>query len=146
MGADQIFVYHSPIGENATNALESLPGLITPIEFSMPQALADIHYHGQIAVINDCLYRTTGRFKWTGFFDIDEYPTPRQHLTWRELFDSYDEQKEGYCFTNTFVCPGCAYEQPNYSVDTARTRDFWNDLDSVPLILRSPVRQATIWY
>ena len=56
MGADQIIVYHSPIGENATNALESLPDLITPIKFSMPQALADIHYHGQIAVINECLY------------------------------------------------------------------------------------------
>ena len=45
----------------------------------------EIYYFGQIAALNDCLMRSRGRFRLTGFFDLDELAVPREHATWQEL-------------------------------------------------------------
>ena len=50
------------------------------------QNTSDLHYHGQIAAINDCLYRNKAFSKYVAIYDLDEIITPR-HLNDMNWFD-----------------------------------------------------------
>ena len=43
------------------------------------------HNGGQIALINECLYRYMFKTKYLAFVDIDEFIIPRQNMTWEAM-------------------------------------------------------------
>ena len=46
-----------------------------------------MHYFGQLAALNDCLYRAAMTSRFVVFTDLDELLVPRHHATWAELID-----------------------------------------------------------
>ena len=45
------------------------------------------HDGGQLALINDCLYRYMYRTKYIAMMDMDEFIVPTEHLTWNDMFN-----------------------------------------------------------
>ena len=40
--------------------------------------------------LNDCLYRTMYRYRYALLVDVDEYIVPRQHASYRDMFELLD--------------------------------------------------------
>lgn len=53
----------------------------------------DIGYYGQLATLNDCIYRNMYRTKFVLLNDIDEIILPFSHMSWDTLMESLQEQK-----------------------------------------------------
>lgn len=51
---------------------------IKAVKWSVPVPLEDIHYHGQCAAMNDCLYQNMFSAKYMVFTDLDEIFLPRR--------------------------------------------------------------------
>ena len=62
-----------------------------------------LHYYGQLAALNDCLFRNKGRSHFVAVFDVDEFivPRQRQHFTWRDMFSSLPKSSV-FVFRNAF--------------------------------------------
>lgn len=54
----------------------------------------DLHYYGQIPVLNDCIYRNMYRTKYLFMHDPDEIILPLQNVSWYEFLSTL-EQKYG---------------------------------------------------
>ena len=51
-----------------------------------------MHYYGQLAAANDCLYRYMYTSQYIAFIDLDELIVPRGNLTtWGQLFDQLEK-------------------------------------------------------
>lgn len=55
-----------------------------------PKVVPEIHYFGQVAALNDCLYRNLFRSRFIVFTDLDEILVPRggNMTTWADLLDT----------------------------------------------------------
>ncbi|XP_053551365.1 beta-1,4-galactosyltransferase galt-1 isoform X2 [Bombina bombina] len=52
----------------------------------------DIGYFGQLAVLNDCMYRNMYTSKYVLFNDIDEIILPKIHKDWKEMMEFLEKQ------------------------------------------------------
>ncbi|XP_075042230.1 beta-1,4-galactosyltransferase galt-1-like [Mixophyes fleayi] len=55
----------------------------------------DIGYYGQMATLNDCIYRNMYRTKFVVLIDIDEIILPFEHQTWDSMMESLQQQNPG---------------------------------------------------
>ncbi|KAM3913868.1 beta-1,4-galactosyltransferase galt-1-like [Leptodactylus fuscus] len=53
----------------------------------------DIGYYGQLATLNDCIYRNMYRTKFVLLNDIDEIILPFSHMSWDTLMESLQRQR-----------------------------------------------------
>ncbi|XP_072287900.1 beta-1,4-galactosyltransferase galt-1-like isoform X2 [Pyxicephalus adspersus] len=53
-----------------------------------PEHPGELHYYGQTAALNDCIYRNRYRTKFIALNDIDELILPIMHKDWPEMIDS----------------------------------------------------------
>uniref|UniRef100_A0A8C5MX12 Glycosyltransferase family 92 protein n=1 Tax=Leptobrachium leishanense TaxID=445787 RepID=A0A8C5MX12_9ANUR len=53
---------------------------------------SQVHYYGQTATLNDCLYRNMYRSKFVFFNDIDEIILPVKHHDWPSLVESLQQR------------------------------------------------------
>ena len=53
-----------------------------------PRSLLQGHYYGQIALINDCVYRFMYRTQYLALIDLDEFIVPRSHDSWDEMLNA----------------------------------------------------------
>eukprot|EP00475_Leptophrys_vorax_P004994 TRINITY_DN13003_c0_g1_i1.p1 TRINITY_DN13003_c0_g1~~TRINITY_DN13003_c0_g1_i1.p1 ORF type:complete len:423 (+),score=87.75 TRINITY_DN13003_c0_g1_i1:183-1271(+) len=84
-----------------------------------------IHYFGQLAAVQDCLYRTLGAARWTAFIDMDEFLVPRSSQAHR-LVDFLNETTQslqipssefaGFEFTNVYSA-SCAADSNLTGID-----------------------------
>ncbi|XP_064164766.1 uncharacterized protein LOC135239758 [Anguilla rostrata] len=96
LGAGKVFVYKSDCGPLLRKVLDhySAEGLLEVVPWEVDRYLrvsnswkpslgpGDLHYHGQIAALNDCLYRNMEASAYVALVDIDEVIVPRIHDTW----------------------------------------------------------------
>uniref|UniRef100_A0A8C5Q126 Glycosyltransferase family 92 protein n=1 Tax=Leptobrachium leishanense TaxID=445787 RepID=A0A8C5Q126_9ANUR len=74
----------------------------------------EIGYYGQLATLNDCIYRNMYKTKYVLVNDVDEIIMPRQHDNWECLIDSLQRQHkdvgvfrvENHIFPQTMVVDG----------------------------------------
>ncbi|XP_066560051.1 beta-1,4-galactosyltransferase galt-1 [Amia ocellicauda] len=52
----------------------------------------DLHYYGQLAALNDCVYRYMYKTKYVALNDIDEIILPLKHRTWNEMMEDLEQQ------------------------------------------------------
>ncbi|KAE8582291.1 hypothetical protein XENTR_v10020059 [Xenopus tropicalis] len=52
----------------------------------------EIGYYGQVAALNDCLYRNMYKTKYLTFNDIDEIILPRIHTDWNEMMETLQKE------------------------------------------------------
>ncbi|XP_060613366.2 glycosyltransferase family 92 protein F59C6.8-like [Anolis sagrei] len=102
-----------------------------------------IGYYGQIAALNDCVYRNMYRSRYVLLNDIDEIILPIKHTNWKAMMESLEEQNpeagvflfESHLFPNTIFAPD-AIDVPS-----------WNTVPGVNIlhhIVREPDRKEII--
>lgn len=123
-GANHIIFYNYSAGPNVTDYLRrySDDGLVTVLPWDLPVVVEtwpptpdltpEIHYFGQLASLNDCLYRAMPSSRFTVFTDLDEHIVPMGHgmTTWQQMLQEADSSRNdpaeappgAYLFRNTF--------------------------------------------
>ncbi|CAD5125819.1 DgyrCDS14020 [Dimorphilus gyrociliatus] len=84
IGIDRATIYTS--NKTAEKHLKNLDW-IDVIHWQIPVHVNDIHYYGQCAAINDCLYRNMFSNRYMIFTDLDEIFLPRRNSPGQILFD-----------------------------------------------------------
>ncbi|XP_067679482.1 beta-1,4-galactosyltransferase galt-1-like [Haliotis asinina] len=106
LGADRFVFYNESITPLVNTVLEhyTKKGIVKIIPWNLP--VRNIHYHGQLASIQDCLYANKGKSKFLILKDLDEFVVPHKHENWHELLQSVNDSKHtnasAYLFRNAF--------------------------------------------
>lgn len=74
--------------------------------WSLPPDLDDMWALGQVANMNDCIYRHMGAASYIVMVDFDEFVTPRHHMTIPELMNSQDLPWKN---SGSFVMRSCVF-------------------------------------
>ena len=112
MGVNFFTFYNFSASEHLFNVLEYYrsSGKIEMLAWTLPTIekqegtwTIDIHYYGQLAALNDCLYRNKARSKFVALFDLDEFIVPQNPdvLTWMEMLEQLPKAS-AYLFRNSF--------------------------------------------
>ena len=120
-GASNFVFYDYSSGPNVTTYLRHYErqGIAEILPWNLPLFKADdqkmaeseIHYFGQVAALNDCLYRTMFTSAYGVFTDLDELIVPRgsEARTWRQMLDQLVQNRPQslpspavFAFRNTF--------------------------------------------
>ncbi|XP_028275133.1 uncharacterized protein LOC114444612 [Parambassis ranga] len=117
LGVDRVVVYKTSCSPETQHILDyyTHKGLVEVIPWSLSRYLnvsrswlpahgpGDLHYFGQIAALNDCLYRYMYQSRYVALQDMDELILPQSVSSWSELLPQL-EQKYGvdrcYMFEN----------------------------------------------
>jgi len=114
IGADKFVVYNYSSAPNIAIVLEhySKLGLVEVVQWSIPVAVdtwpiqtkPDIHYFGQLAMLQDCLYRSKRESEYLVNIDLDEFIIPRGEniTTWSQMIKSLNASYGSFVFRNTF--------------------------------------------
>ena len=108
LGAQRIVVYNENVSGEIHRYLEMYKSskFVDVYQWKVPSDV-DIHYHGQIAMVNDCLYRYMYISKYVSFVDVDEMIIPVHNYTWNDLILTLERKtsripKAGFIFKNVF--------------------------------------------
>lgn len=114
LGADRFVVYNYTNDINVHKVLEyySNKGFLTVIQWNLPESETEtevrkpisIHYFGQVAALNDCLYRNKYVSEFVINIDFDEFiiPRSRNDTTWLEMLSNVNQNEAVYIVQNTF--------------------------------------------
>ncbi|XP_022329283.2 uncharacterized protein LOC111128118 isoform X1 [Crassostrea virginica] len=115
LGADHFFFYNLSIHWNVDAVLNhyASKGLVTVIQWPLPAMLREdatnrtseetnIHYHGQLAMLNDCLNRNKGASRYVVFQDLDELVVPKKHQSWTMLMASLPSNASAYMLRSSY--------------------------------------------
>jgi len=106
-GAQRFIFYNFSTGADIQPYLRSYQSYGTARVFSWPlplytrneamdsDAFYDVHYFGQMAAINDCLYRNMFTSRFIVFTDLDELIVPRRRGSWLELMRDVSPPPKG---------------------------------------------------
>ena len=68
-------------------------GVMEAVEWRLPFTdVSLVHYFGQMAAINDCLYNSQYTSRYVVFHDFDELLFPRMHDTWNQMLEEIQLQ------------------------------------------------------
>ena len=88
-GVNHVIMYKTVISKSVQILLDyyQTKGHITVVNWTLPNFIKtnQLWYHGQILMIQDCLYRAMGNFDYLSFLDIDEAIIPRLDFHWSDL-------------------------------------------------------------
>lgn len=129
LGAKKVVIYHTDSSQLMKKVLsyykklkfvELVPWPITSFlnvsaGWHYPEHPGDLHYYGQTAALNDCIYRNRYRSKYIALNDIDELILPIMHNDWPEMVDSLlkiDPTTSVFIFKN-YVFPTTLRDKTN---------------------------------
>lgn len=113
LGANHIVFYNYSTDANVDRVLQYYidKGVVEVVQWHLPMSVdvwpkipnhrVEIHYFGQLAALNDCLYRNRYKSKYLVYQDLDEFIIPYKHSNWHELINSTGA-KSAYFFRNVF--------------------------------------------
>ncbi|KAG2456071.1 YSNK protein, partial [Polypterus senegalus] len=100
LGAEKVFIYKTSCSDEVQGLLDfySREGFAVVFNWTVdsylnesaswkPQPGEELHYHGQTAALNDCLYRNMYASEYVVFIDSDEIIMPSRRDTWAEMID-----------------------------------------------------------
>ncbi|KAH3771294.1 hypothetical protein DPMN_172608 [Dreissena polymorpha] len=113
LGADKFRVYNHSSSQSIKTILDMYSGrnITEVVQWSIP--VTDVHYFGQVAALQDCLYQNKADSEFIVNLDLDEYIVPRvEHIdTWSDLIAN--SPAEAFLFRNTFFVANS--REHNYS-------------------------------
>ncbi|XP_063000720.1 glycosyltransferase family 92 protein F13G3.3-like [Elgaria multicarinata webbii] len=100
-----------------------------------------IGYYGQIAALNDCVYRNMYRSRYVLLNDVDEIILPVEHADWKALMESLEKQNPevGIFLFENHVFPNTVFTSVNIP--------SWNAVPGVNILqhnLREPDRKEVL--
>ncbi|XP_052818756.1 uncharacterized protein LOC128244744 [Mya arenaria] len=106
LGADKFMIYNESSAPNVNKVLNyyAKRDIVDVIQWPIPLDNREIHYFGQVAMLQDCLYRNKEESEFIVNEDLDEFIIPRPLLlkTWHDFVKNKSEDIAGYIFRCTF--------------------------------------------
>ncbi len=115
-GAEKFVFYNFDVGDLTKLYLRNYiqDGVIDVINWTLPDVKMSsapgeegVHYFGQLAALNDCLYRNIYKTRYVVYLDLDEVIVPKNQKFWMNLIRSIPNGPEetgpcSYLFPNVF--------------------------------------------
>lgn len=103
LGANYFSFYSYNISDQANKVLNYYKdlGVVDNIEWDMPIPTTKIHYYGQMAALNDCLYRNRYKSQYIVVQDVDEFIIPSRVKTWNDMMLDLPYGLNSYSFQST---------------------------------------------
>lgn len=104
VGVDHFMIYnHTTVGrtDEILRHYEKV-GVVKVIQWKLPD-YTDVHYFGQIAMMQDCLFRNFRVSRYMLNIDLDELIIPRKHRMTLKLVTSFPSDMCEYSFRSTFM-------------------------------------------
>lgn len=106
LGVDRVVIYNTSCGPDLNHLLQSYSqeGFVEMVPWPIDKHMnpshgwffsthgGDMHYYGQIATLNECLYRYMDQSRYVLLHDIDEIMMPYKHDSLQVLLDLLQEQ------------------------------------------------------
>ncbi|KAG7225892.1 hypothetical protein INR49_014320 [Caranx melampygus] len=106
LGVDRVVIYNTSCGPDLDRLLQtySQEGFVEMVPWPVNKHLntsrgwlfskygGDMHYFGQLATLNECIYRSMDRSRYVLLHDIDEIIMPYQHNSLKSLMDMIQQQ------------------------------------------------------
>lgn len=115
LGADHFVVYNISVAKNVEKILRyySQQDLLDVVNWHIPMRVKthpeekvsmEIHYFGQTAALNDCLFRTKPKSEYLVNLDLDEFIIPHSSdaRTWKKMLESISESPAVYLFRSSY--------------------------------------------
>ena len=93
LGVEHFVVYNLSIGTNVRHVLNYYANLSLVDVHSWELPVVEIHYFGQMAAINDCVYSNRGKSRYVIVKDLDEFMVPYKHKTLPHLINAMMSDK-----------------------------------------------------
>ncbi|XP_060779330.1 beta-1,4-galactosyltransferase galt-1 isoform X4 [Neoarius graeffei] len=103
----------------------------------------ELHYFGQIAALNDCVYRYMYQSHYVALQDLDEFILPMNLNNWKELLSELERkysQSVGFEFENNFFPLSIKDPRPEYSPDSWKKVTGVNILDHIYRLSNDPTK------
>ncbi|XP_058244492.1 uncharacterized protein LOC131352405 isoform X2 [Hemibagrus wyckioides] len=103
----------------------------------------ELHYFGQIAALNDCVYRYMYQSHYVALQDLDEFILPLNLDNWKELLPELERKynlEVGFEFENNFFPVSMKDPRPKYSPDSWKKVKGVNILEYVYRLSNDPTR------
>ncbi|XP_069097806.1 glycosyltransferase family 92 protein F49C12.5-like [Pleurodeles waltl] len=97
--------------------------------FRMEPYPRDLGYYGQLATLNDCVYRNMYSSKYVVINDLDEIIVPKKHTNWADMMDDLKKQ---YPSTGIFFFQNRVF--PNNVVDSTLNVSAWRAIPGFNLL------------
>uniref|UniRef100_A0A8C5DSW7 Glycosyltransferase family 92 protein n=2 Tax=Gouania willdenowi TaxID=441366 RepID=A0A8C5DSW7_GOUWI len=147
LGVNRVAVYQTSCNTDTQRVLDyyTETGLVEVIHWSLPRFVnvsrswlpqhgpGDLHYFGQLAALNDCLYRYMYQSTYLAMQDIDELILPQSVDSWVELLPTL-ERKHGaiHCYKfKCYVFPTVALNPPSSS---GSPQSLWTNTSGVNIL------------
>ncbi|XP_075119881.1 beta-1,4-galactosyltransferase galt-1-like [Leptodactylus fuscus] len=150
LGASKVTIYNNSCHDNVDKVLRHYiqEGVVDVIPWPIDKFLrtsrkwkyvqgldSDIGYYGQIASLNDCVYRNMYKTKFLLLNDIDEIILPVKHWDWTSLMESLQKR---YPNTSVFRFENHAFP----SSVNATGSNLWDHIPGIN-ILQYPYREPS---
>uniref|UniRef100_UPI00358FEE9E glycosyltransferase family 92 protein C33H5.2-like n=1 Tax=Myxine glutinosa TaxID=7769 RepID=UPI00358FEE9E len=126
LGATSVTVYNTSVSHTMDIILRAYIeiGILEVIQWPIANYLrpsfgwrpskhpGEIQYFGQIATINDCLYRNKHRTKYIAFLDVDEIIVPHKWNNWSAMMEDLTMPQVA-CWRRRQVVSG---QQPHHKI------------------------------
>ncbi|XP_062860510.1 uncharacterized protein LOC134323023 [Trichomycterus rosablanca] len=102
--------------------------------WNISESPGELHYFGQIAALNDCVYRYMYQSRYVALQDLDEFILPLKLKNWTELFPELERkygQNKGFQFENNYFPLSINDTNPDYSLDLWKKVVGINILDHI---------------
>ena len=78
--------------------------LVEVVKWRNLGAWTEMHYYGELLIMQDCLYRHMNRVKYVAFEDMDELILPLNHSNWSDMMAVLDTspKRGAFLFLNTY--------------------------------------------
>ncbi|XP_036385678.1 beta-1,4-galactosyltransferase galt-1-like [Megalops cyprinoides] len=143
LGAEKVFIYKtdcSPLLQrvldfySAEGFLEVIPWdihryLKVSSSWTPSKGAGDLHYHGQIAALNDCIYRNMYDSTYVVLLDADEVIVPKLHSSWRDMMAFLSQRHLG---VESFAFDDYVFRQEVFG--DGGTFDKWPDVPGVNIL------------
>ncbi|XP_038549429.1 uncharacterized protein LOC119883035 [Micropterus salmoides] len=142
LGVNRVAIYKTNCSSEAQRILDyyTHKGLVEVIPWSLSRFLnvsrgwlpehgpGDLHYFGQIAALNDCVYRYMYQSRYVALHDIDELILPQTVDSWLELFPLLQKKYDHECY----IFENNVFPSTNFSPPTSKL--LWNNVTGVNIL------------
>ncbi|XP_056395310.1 uncharacterized protein LOC130291015 [Hyla sarda] len=131
LGAQRVMIYLNSVSPQVVKAMQYYisRGILELVDWPIQRYLRpgtawhysldpkDIGYYGQLATLNDCIYRNMYRTKYVLLNDIDEIILPFSHMSWGAMMESLQQQNPniGVFLVENHIFPQTMSTDGNFS-------------------------------
>ncbi|XP_069008711.1 uncharacterized protein [Embiotoca jacksoni] len=145
LGVDRVVIYNTSCGPDLERLLQvySREGFVEMVPWPIDKHLnpstgwlfsqfgGDVHYYGQLATLNECIYRSMERSRYVLLNDIDEIIMPYQHNNLMSVMNTLQQQHPN---TGVFLIENHIFPKNHFEPSGRFHRPQWNRVPGINIL------------